>query len=176
MVATVDGQWSGAPWREIFESGASREMQYINLHTATLDSPQFLGSESVDRATWISLLRYCAGQENGGKIEDCADWTDRNWQLLTRVTSAEVKRDCALWKWIGKTLIVWSYPSENESRAKTLRARGKAAIEKRWSDEKSKKAKKGNPYANGVNGRAPLIHKNSPRLDPKRGAKDEIPD
>lgn len=157
-------------------------MQYLNLQTATLDSPQFLGSEPTDRATWLCLLRYCAGQENGGTIADCADWSDRKWQQLARVTLAEVKRESDLWQWRGKTVAVWSYPSENEARAKTLRARGKAAIEARWA-AKATNGKNGHKHASGEAYKkkdghpgTDLIHAKSPRLDPARQAPREVPE
>ena len=106
-------------------------MNWLNLNIQTLDSENFLGSDPIDRATWLCLLRYCIGQENSGVITDCKDWADRKWQQLVRVTKKEAERKCDLWSWDGETLTVWGYPSEKEDeiqqkreRAKTNGARG----------------------------------------------------
>lgn len=96
-------------------------MNWLNLSIQTLDSENFLGSDPIDRATWLCLLRYCIGQENGGVIADCADWADRKWQQLVRITKKEVTRTCELWKWDGNTLIVWGYPSEKEREVQSRR-------------------------------------------------------
>jgi hypothetical protein len=90
-------------------------MDWLNLHTSTLDSAEFIGAEPTQRATWLCLQRYCIGQENGGRIVDCAEWTDRRWQQLCRVTRREVLSNCALWTWENTSLVVWSYPVEKEA-------------------------------------------------------------
>lgn len=96
-------------------------MDWLNLHTKVLDSPEVVGAEPVDRGTWLMLLRYCIGQENGGCIEDCANWKDRKWQQLARVTLAEVKRETDLWKWKGEALAVWGYPADKEREVQMKR-------------------------------------------------------
>lgn len=100
-------------------------MDWLNLHTSTLDSDEFLGSEPVERATWICLLRYCIGQENGGRIVGAADWADRKWQQIARVTKREATASCALWSFDGLDLIVWAYPIEREIEIKKNREDGK---------------------------------------------------
>jgi hypothetical protein len=79
----------------------------------------------VARATWLCLLRYCAGQENGGAIKDCKGWPDRKWQQLARVTKEEVLTDSALWRWEGDTLVLWSYPGEKETEVQHRRERAR---------------------------------------------------
>jgi hypothetical protein len=59
-------------------------MEWINFHVSTLDSEPFIDAHPVQRATWIMLQRYCAGQENGGVIPGAASWGDRKWQQLDR--------------------------------------------------------------------------------------------
>ena len=100
-------------------------MNWLNLNIQTLDSENFLGSEPVDRATWLCLLRYCIGQENGGIIADCREWGDRKWQQLIRVTKKEAVRECDLWSWEGRDLIVWGYPVEKEEEIQLKRDRAK---------------------------------------------------
>lgn len=99
-------------------------MEWLNLHTSTLDSPQFVGAEPEERATWLCLLRYCVGQENGGRIGLCRDWTDRRWQQLCRVTKREVVGPSDLWSWDGDDLTVWAYPLQKENEVKRNRAHG----------------------------------------------------
>jgi hypothetical protein len=68
-------------------------MIWLNLNVATLDSEEFVGSDPVERATWLCLLRYCVGQENGGRIAGCKKWKDSHWQQLCRVTLREIFRE-----------------------------------------------------------------------------------
>ena len=100
-------------------------MNWLNIQTTTLDSEEFVGSDPVARATWLCLLRYCAGQENGGAIKDCKGWPDRKWQQLARVTKEEVLTDSALWHWEGDTLVLWSYPGEKETEVQHRRERAR---------------------------------------------------
>jgi hypothetical protein len=58
---------------------------------------------------------YCCEQENGGVIDGCAGWKDRQWQQTAGVTLAEVREDCDLWKWDGEALVVTFYPSDKEA-------------------------------------------------------------
>lgn len=96
-------------------------MDWLNLHTKELDSPEVIGAEPIDRGTWLMLLRYCIGQENGGRIDACGTWKDRKWQQLVRVTLAEVKRESELWTWETNDLVVTHYPSEKEKIVQTKR-------------------------------------------------------
>lgn len=152
---------------------------WLNLNLpATIKSERFISSEPIDRATWLCLLAHCAFDENAGRIENCAEWGDRKWQQLVQVTLSEVKRKCLLWEWRDGDIFVWGYPIEAQENCDRLRRLSKNAAAKRWEKKINGQPanKKGNPYVNGTNGRAPLIHKNSPRLDPKRAAPDEVPD
>jgi len=96
-------------------------MEWLNIHSSTIDSEEFIGCEPIDRATWLCLMRYCAGQENGGIIKNCKDWRDRRWQQTVRITAAEVGRTCPLWKWNGLDLVVEFYPVGKEKEVKAKR-------------------------------------------------------
>ena len=104
-------------------------MDWLNLHTSTLDSPAFVGSAPVERSTWLCLLRFCIGQENGGRITGGRRWKDRQWQQLARVTLREITLKSELWKWDGEDLIVTFYPLEKEAQVmekrKVARENGK---------------------------------------------------
>jgi hypothetical protein len=96
-------------------------MEYLNLPSFVLDSPEFVGADQVERGTWLCLQRYCIGQENSGVIEDCAIWKDRQWQQLCRVTLREVRRKSRLFRWEGNNLRVFYYPQEAEDIVKAKR-------------------------------------------------------
>lgn len=104
-------------------------MDWLNLHASIMDSPEFVGSGTRERGVWLSLLRYCIGQENAGRIESSRLWKDRQWQQLARVTAREVATDCRLYWWTGDTLVLWGYPSDKEGevirRREAARANGK---------------------------------------------------
>jgi hypothetical protein len=96
-------------------------MEYLNLHASILDSPAVVGAEPIDRATWLMLLRYCIGQENGGAIAACRPWKDRKWQQLARVSLSEVNRSSDLWTWQGEDLHVLHYPVSQEAAVRAKR-------------------------------------------------------
>ena len=99
-------------------------MQWININVTTLDSEAFIGSDPVQRATWLCLLRYCTGQENGGRILDAAEWSDRKWQQIVRVTRKEVRSTSVLWSWDGNHLVLAFYPLDRENEVRANRLNG----------------------------------------------------
>lgn len=60
-------------------------MEFINIPTALFSSPEYIGAEPIQRATWISLLAWCCEQENGGIIEGCRSWGMRRWMQTSGV-------------------------------------------------------------------------------------------
>jgi hypothetical protein len=110
-------------------------MEWLNLHSSVLDSPEVVGAEPVDRATWLFLLRYCIGQENGGLIADCAEWGDRRWQQVVRVTRDEIQRQTPLWKFSSGGLNVNFYPIERQKEIEAKRKAGKDTVAKRWGKQ-----------------------------------------
>jgi hypothetical protein len=106
-------------------------MEWLNLHSSVLDSPEFLCSEPADQATWLKMLRYCMGQENGGVIRGARGWTDRQWQHLVRATPKEVRRKCKLWDWRGNDLAVRFYPVAKEAEVQAKRRSAESTHAKR---------------------------------------------
>ena len=96
-------------------------MEFLNLHSSALDSPEMAGAEPAELGTWLMLARYCAGQENGGVIAGCREWRDRKWQTVVRVAQAMVMRETELWSWHGDDLHVMHYPAEQEATVKAKR-------------------------------------------------------
>jgi hypothetical protein len=100
-------------------------MNYLNIHTDILRGVEFIGAEPTERATWIALLGWCATQENGGVIDDCKNWKDRQWQQLAGVTVAEVKTMSLLYGFEGENLRLKFYPVESEAAVRAKREKGK---------------------------------------------------
>lgn len=105
-------------------------MDWLNIHTSTLDSAEFLRCDPVRRATWLCLIRYCIGQENGGLIRMCRGWSDTTWQQLCRVRLREARAESPLWTWEADDLRVSFYPTEKEAevqaKREVARANGRA--------------------------------------------------
>ena len=99
-------------------------MEYLNVTIAFTRSPEYIGSEPVDRATWLNLAAYCATMENGGVIAGCQGWKDRRCQQTLGITRKEMLSECELWSWQGEDLRVHFYPIEQE--AIVIRKRGTA--------------------------------------------------
>ena len=100
-------------------------MEYWNTTLSVFRSPEFVGAEPVDRATWVCLMVYSIDQENAGVVESVADWGDRRLMQTMGVTSAEIRRDCELWEWVGDDVHVKFYPIEHQRAAERARANGK---------------------------------------------------
>ena len=101
-------------------------MNWINIETKTLRSPEYIGADPVQRATWLNLLGYCSEQENGGVIDGAKDWKDRRWMQTCGVTLSEVASPSELWAWAGDSLVLWNYPVTKEQEVKAKRQGGKA--------------------------------------------------
>lgn len=97
-------------------------MNYLNIDiNDMLRSSEFIGSEPVERATWLCLMGWCAAQENGGVIESARDWSDRKWQQLCGITKEEATTACDLYRFDGEDLVVSLYPVDKETEVKTKR-------------------------------------------------------
>ena len=124
-------------------------MNWLNLQTSVIRSPEYVGCDPVQRATWLNLMIYCAEQENGGVIPSAASWKDRRWQQTCGVTKSEVEDKCELWSFDGDNLTLWGYPSEKEEEIQRNRESGHRGGKAR-SDAKIEAAK-----ANGSKGGRP---------------------
>lgn len=100
-------------------------MNWLNLELTILRSEEYLGSDPVQRATWLNLLAYCADQENGGKITDAAEWGSRRWLQIVGVTKEEVETVSSLWAWKEGVLHVWKYPRAKEAEVRAKRVAGR---------------------------------------------------
>lgn len=89
-------------------------VNWLNLRTSRLRDPSFIGSDPVERGTWLCVIAYCVELENGGIIVGAKLWKDRQWQQACGVTLKEVMKSERLLKWDGYDLIVWEYPCDKE--------------------------------------------------------------
>ena len=113
-------------------------MEFINIPTALFSSPEYIGAEPIQRATWISLLAWCCEQENGGIIEGCRSWGMRRWMQTCGVTDQEISAENELYHFDGDNLVVFGYPHEIQdsvqTRRKTARENGKLGGRPRKTD------------------------------------------
>ncbi|HEY3901122.1 MAG TPA: hypothetical protein VGM54_21090 [Chthoniobacter sp.] len=102
-------------------------MNWLNLEIRTLRSPEYIGSEPVERATWLNLLAYCCEQENGGRLLGAASWKDRQWQQVCGVTAREVQRAPRLIRIEGDDVVVFAYPAAKEDEVRLKREQAREA-------------------------------------------------
>ena len=116
-------------------------MNWLNLQTSVIRSPEYVGCDPVQRATWLNLMIYCAEQENGGVIPSAASWKDRRWQQTCGVTKSEVEDKCELWSFDGENLTLWGYPTEKEEEIQKMRESGARGGKKRAENAAKSKEK-----------------------------------
>ena len=124
-------------------------MNWLNLETKMLHTPEFIGCEPAEQATWLKLMLYCANQENGGVVANSLEWKCRRWQQTCGVMRDEAHAECDLWSWTNSDLVLWGYPAEKEDELQRNRESGHRGGKAR-SDAKIEAAK-----ANGVKGGRP---------------------
>ena len=145
-------------------------MEWIKLDLKTLDSPEYGGSEPVERATWVNLTGYCAKQENGGRILDCASWPDRMWQQICGVTQGETRLECDLYHWDGDDLVVAFYPIKTEEIVQSRREAGKAGASARWQKQDLPMAKTDSAYTDQTRPEETRPYKSRPEGKPEASA------
>jgi len=110
-------------------------VKYLGILTSARTAPEFIGTEPVQRATWLCLMLFCAEHETGGVIVGCRSWGDRRWMQTCGVTKAEVLVESTLFRFVGNDLVVWGYQVEYESgilaRRKAGRKGGLRSVEVR---------------------------------------------
>lgn len=106
-------------------------MEWLNIHRSTIDGEAFQDAEPAERSTWLLLLSYCAGLENGGRIKGAKAWTDRKWLKCCSLSKEEVEGQSGrLWLWEEGDLIVDFYPHDSERILQAKRSGGKVGGKK----------------------------------------------
>ena len=101
-------------------------MDWLRIHTKTLRGPEFVGSEPIVRATWLSILAYCVDQENGGIIPNSKEWGNRRWMQTIGVTLDEISDDTELFRWVDSDLHISFYPMSDQEKCVKNRENAKA--------------------------------------------------
>jgi hypothetical protein len=97
-------------------------VNWLNIHTDTLRSEEYLGAEPLERATWLNLMAWCVSQENGGVIEGAASWGERKWMQVCGITKQEATLVSKLYRLnTNGGLVVTFYPSDKEDEVKVKR-------------------------------------------------------
>lgn len=113
-------------------------MEWLNIHTSTLDSEDYQDAPWEERCAWVELLRYCAGQENGGRIVGAKTWAESKVLRMLRVPADWLKKTARLFVFEGDDLLVKFYPIEQELAIRASRAGGRAGGLKRAENAKAK--------------------------------------
>jgi hypothetical protein len=101
-------------------------MEWLNIHSSTLSSDEFLDSPADDQAAWVLISSYCANQENGGRITGAKLWDDQKCMRALKVPRDRLKDQAFLWSWEGDDLLIAFYPIEQEEILR--KKRGGAAL------------------------------------------------
>jgi hypothetical protein len=145
-------------------------MEWLKLDLRWVRSPEFIGSDPVGRATWLSLMAFCADKENGGRIQDCERWPDRMWQQMCGVTLDETRQESDLFTWDGDDLLVAFYPTKTEELVQSRRDAGKAGAEARWQKKDLPLAKQDCANADQNRTEERRKEKSRPEEEPKASA------
>jgi hypothetical protein len=100
-------------------------MNWINLRTETLRSPEFANAKPGAIETWLKVMAYCCEQENGGCILDGCSWNDRAWLMCCGVTKAEIEAANPLVYDDGAAVFVTAFPDEKQAEVQAKRKAGK---------------------------------------------------
>lgn len=100
-------------------------MNWINIRTETLRSPEFIHAKPGAMETWLKVLAYCCEQENGGMVFDCEEWEDRQWLSLCGVTKSDIENAFGLMYFLDGNLNVRKYPLEKQKEVSKKRLSGK---------------------------------------------------
>lgn len=107
-------------------------MEWLNLQISLLGGDQFRIADEKTRGVWVSLMVYCAHQENDGIIDHCKKWTAQEWQRVCGIRKKMIEKDSSLWSWLDNDLIVQLYPTEKQKQVQALRLQARTAAMKRW--------------------------------------------
>lgn len=100
-------------------------MNWINLRTELLRTPEFANAKPGAIETWLRVLAYCCEQENDGRLAGAATWTERAWMTTCGVTKAEVENAAPLIYDDAVDVFVDGFPSEKQAEVQAKRKAGK---------------------------------------------------
>ncbi len=114
-------------------------MRYFPVECASVTGPAFSCATFEQQGQWLNLLTYCAGQENGGRIEGAAELPAVFFQRSLAMSKKEFESECPLWTWDGPDLVVKFYPLQNQEKCEALRESGRKGGKTRAAKAKAEK-------------------------------------
>ncbi len=115
-------------------------MEYFKINVADLDSVEFRGATPIQHSAWLVLMRYCAGQENDGRILDAATWNARRWSHVVGLQRKVIMAESPLWWFDGNDLVVRFYPLQSQEAYHAKSDNARKAVEARWRAYRARKA------------------------------------
>lgn len=100
-------------------------MNWINLRTELLRTPEFLGAKDGAIETWLRVLAYCCEQENGGVMEGSENWSEKVWTCAAGVSKQQVIDAEPLIQVKDGNHVVLGYPKEKQAEIEAKREAGK---------------------------------------------------
>ena len=114
-------------------------MRFFPVECATVTGTDFICATFEQQGQWLSLMTYCATQENGGRIEGAAVMPEVFFQRALNMTKRDLQSDCPLWEWDGEDLSVKFYPLQNQEKCEALRESGRKGGRNRAAKAKAEK-------------------------------------
>jgi hypothetical protein len=108
-------------------------MNYLNLETNDMRSPEFVMASARERGAWVSMMLHAVATENGGVMTGAGLWTERHWLQICGLTFEDLSCDrngnpegnTSLWYWISNDLYLWGFPHDKLAQVNAGREGGK---------------------------------------------------
>ena len=114
-------------------------MRYFPVECATVTGSDFSCATFEQQGQWLTMLTYCAGQENAGRIKGASELPSVFFERALSIGKAELEAECPLWFWEGPDLIVKFYPLREQEKCQTLREHGRKGGRTRAAKAKASK-------------------------------------
>jgi hypothetical protein len=144
-------------------------MDWLSLPVPVMLGPDFLRLPEGVRATWLSLLAFCALRENGGVIAAADSWSNRDWDRLAGTSKLGINKivEGGLAWWEGGDLHVEHYPVGRERLLKIQRDAGAEGGRQSGRTRKSKASSSRTPSEGGDG--TPPVNGEEGKVEESRG-------
>lgn len=100
-------------------------MNWINLRTELLRTPEFMSAKDGAIETWLRVLAYCCEQENGGSMTGSNSWSDKVWTCAAGVSKQQVIDAFPLIKETESGYVIVGYPQSKQAEVEAKREAGR---------------------------------------------------
>jgi len=100
-------------------------LNWINLRTELLRSPEFITAKKGAIETWLFVLAYCCEQENNGVIAGSKAWSNEGWLRAMTLSKQEVIEAHPLVQETDDGYMVLGYPQSKQAEVEAKREAGK---------------------------------------------------